>query len=54
MSDVAMKSEIDKLIKESGLLKHPKMLCSIVKVFKMRYPDIDDARVCKFANEVLK
>lgn len=54
MSDIAMKSEIDKLIKESGLSKHPKMLCSIIRVFKMRYPDIDDNRVCKFANEVLK
>jgi hypothetical protein len=54
MSDIAMKSEIDKLIKESGLLKHPKMLCSIIKVFKMRYPDIDDAKVGKFANEILK
>lgn len=54
MSDVAMKSEIDKLIRESGLLKHPNMICSIVKIFKMRHPQIDSSTVCKAANESLK
>lgn len=54
MSDIAIKSEINKLIKESGFQKDQKMLCSITRVFKMRYPSLDNHRVCKLANEILK
>lgn len=54
MSNFMIKNEIDKLIKDSGLLKHPKMVCSIVKIFQMRYPQIDASTVCKIANESFK
>lgn len=54
MSDIVMKNEISKLIRESGFEKNPKMLCSIVRVFKMRYSNIDGVKVCKFANEILR
>jgi hypothetical protein len=54
MSDIAIQSEINKLIQESGYKKDKKMLCSITRVFKMRYPSLDNLRVCKLANQILK
>lgn len=54
MSDILIKNEINKLVKGSGFSKNPKMLCSIMRIFKMRYSNIDDARVYTIANELLK
>lgn len=54
MSDFMIKSKIDKLVRESGLLKHPSMICSIVKIFQMRYPKVPSDTVCKMANKSLR
>jgi hypothetical protein len=54
MSDFLIKNEINKLVEGSGFSKNPKMLCSIMRIFKMRYANIDDARVYTIANELLK
>ena len=54
MSDIAIKSEIKRLIKESGFTKNQKMLCPITRIFKMRYPHIDSSKVCTIAGEVLR
>lgn len=54
MSDFLIKNEINKLVKGSGFSKTPKMLCPIMRIFKMRYANIDDTRVYTIANELLK
>ncbi|MDP2892784.1 MAG: hypothetical protein Q8N78_00270 [Sulfurimonas sp.] len=54
MSDILIKNEINKLVEESGFKKNPKMLCSIMRVFKMRYSNVDDAKVFTIANELLR
>ena len=54
MSDIAITSEIHKLIKESGFAKNKKLLCPIKKIFKMRYPHVDTSKVCLIAGEILK
>lgn len=54
MSDILIKNEINKLVKESGFSKNRKMLCSIMRVFKMRYSNVDDAKVHTIANEILR
>ncbi|MBS4068707.1 MAG: hypothetical protein WC279_11645 [Sulfurimonas sp.] len=54
MSDILIKNEINKLVKESGFSKNPKMLCSIMRVFKMRYSNVDDVKVYTIANELLR
>lgn len=54
MSDFLIKNEINKLVKGSGFNKNPKMLCPIMRIFKMRYSNIDDAKVYTIANELLK
>ncbi|HUH42282.1 MAG TPA: hypothetical protein VLZ29_04130 [Sulfurimonas sp.] len=54
MSDLAITSEIHKLIEESGFAKNKKLLCPITKIFKMRYPHVDSSKVCFIAGEVLK
>ncbi|WP_294885517.1 MULTISPECIES: hypothetical protein [unclassified Sulfurimonas] len=54
MSDIAITSEINKLIRESGFTKNQKMLCPITRIFKMRYPHVDSSKVCIIAGKVLK
>lgn len=54
MSDLLIKNEINKLLEESGFKKNPKMLCSIIRVFKMRYSNVDDTKVHSIANELLR
>lgn len=54
MSDISIKSEINKIIQESGLAKNQKMVCPITKIFKMRHPDIDSLKISRFASDALR
>ncbi|MDD3442015.1 hypothetical protein [Sulfurimonas denitrificans] len=54
MSDLSIKSEINKLIAESGFAKNQKLVCPIAKIFKMRHPHIDTFKICKFASQALR
>lgn len=54
MSDISIKSEINKLIQESGFKKNLKLVCPITKIFKMRHPDIDSFKISRFASDALK
>ncbi|MGE4418735.1 MAG: hypothetical protein AB7D38_02735 [Sulfurimonas sp.] len=54
MSDIFIRNEINKLLKDSGIEKSPKILCSITRVFKMRHPNSDTFKVYKIAKELLR
>lgn len=54
MSDILIKNEIKKLIRESGFKKSPDMICPIMRLFKMRYSNVDSAKVYTIANKLLR
>lgn len=54
MSDLSIKSEINRLVQESGFEKNLKMVCPITKIFKMRHPNIDSFKVSKIASDTLR
>ena len=53
MSDLIMKKEIRKAIRESGVTKSPKMVCSVVRLLSMKHKDIDVAKASTIAKELL-
>jgi hypothetical protein len=53
MSDLLLKREIRKMVRESGFEKNSKMACSIVKVLNMKHKNIDSQKAHKFASEIL-
>lgn len=53
MSDIFIKNEINKLVNGFGVEKSPKMLCSVTRVFRMRYPNADTFKVYEIAKKVL-
>ncbi|WP_298752203.1 MAG: hypothetical protein ACNI28_07975 [Arcobacter sp.] len=53
MSDLLLKREIRKMVRESGFEKNSKMVCSILKVLNMKHKNIDTNKAHKIASEVL-
>ena len=53
MSDLLLKREIRKVVRESGFEKNSKLVCSIVKVLNMKYKNIDSQKAHKIVSEVL-
>lgn len=54
MSEVIIKKEIRKYIRSSGLEVSTKMICPIVKLFNMKYEDIDSRQVAFLTNKIIK
>ncbi|ADG92037.1 hypothetical protein Arnit_0371 [Arcobacter nitrofigilis DSM 7299] len=53
MSDLLLKREIRKVVRESGFEKSSKMACSIVKVLNMKHKNIDSSKAHLFAKQLL-
>ncbi len=53
MSDIQLKSEIEQLVKRSGYKPSRSMLCSVVRVIRMRHRDISEKRIFSVAKDVL-
>ena len=53
MSDLLLKREIRKMVRESGFEKNSKMACSIVKVLNMKHKNVDSQKAHKIASELL-
>ncbi|WP_375722606.1 hypothetical protein LXN10_08425 [Arcobacter sp. KX21116] len=53
MSDLLLKREIRKVLRESGLEKNSRMVCSIVKVLNMKHKNIDSSKAHLFAKQLL-
>jgi len=53
MSDIALKSEIESLVKTSGYKRTKGMLCSVIKIVSMRHMDVSHKQIFKVAKEVL-
>jgi predicted nucleic acid-binding protein len=53
MSDLLLKREIRKVIRESGFKKNSKMACSIIRVLNMKHKNIDKNKAYKIASEIL-
>ena len=53
MSTLILKKEIRNVIRNSGQEVNSKMLCSIVKLMKMRHKNLDKQIVVSLTNELL-
>lgn len=53
MSELAIKREVRRFIRTSGMEAHPKMVCSIVRLFKMKYGSIDKNQVTQVAQKLI-
>lgn len=54
MSDLILKKEIRKVVRESGFERSPKMVCSVIRILSMKHKDIDTKRISQIACEILK
>ena len=52
MSDRALKSEIEILVKESGYKKSSNLLCPIIKIVSMRHQDLSSQQIYKVAKSI--
>ncbi len=53
MSSLLLKTRMNRIIKECGYEKSPKMVCSIVRLMKMKHRDLDSRRARIVARELL-
>ncbi len=53
MSELTIKTEIRRFIRTSGLEANPKMVCSIVKLFKMKYGSVDRNYIAQIATKLI-
>ncbi len=53
MSDLIVKREIRKLIRTSSLEVNCKMVCPIVKLFKMKYGNVDQKHISSIATKLI-
>lgn len=53
MSKFMIENEVRRMIKMSGLEASPKMVCSIVRIFKMEHPNIDYSNVAIIARKLV-
>lgn len=53
MSELKIENEIRKIIRRSSLEVHPKMVCSIVKLFNMKYSGVDNKNIASIATKLI-
>ena len=53
MSDIALKSEIETLIKKSGFKKSKNLICPITKIITMRHNEVSQKQIMKVTNSIL-
>ena len=53
MSDIALKSEIEVLIKKSGYKKSKSLICPITKIISMRHSDVTQKQIMKVTSTIL-
>lgn len=53
MSELFIKREVKKMLNTSSLEVHPKMVCSIVKLFKLKYGEIDQKHIASIATKLI-
>ncbi len=53
MSELMIKKEVRRFIRTSGLEASPKMVCSIVRLFEMKYGVVDKSHVAQVATKLI-
>lgn len=53
MSDLRIKREVRRFIRSSSLEVHPKMVCSIVRLFKLKYGEVDQRHIASIATKLI-
>ena len=53
MSEIRIRKEVRKFIRNSGLEVSSKMVCPIVKIFKMKYGEVDDRHISSIARKII-
>ena len=53
MSELKIKSEVRKIIRMSSLKVDPKMVCSIVKLFNMRYSGVNNSDIASITRKLI-
>lgn len=53
MSELFIKSEVKKMLNNSSLEVHPKMVCSIVKLFKIKYGNVNQKHIASIATKLI-
>lgn len=53
MSELYLKQEIRKLVRNSTFKADIKMVCPIVKIMNMKYENMDNEKIRKIASEVI-
>lgn len=53
MSDFMMEKEIRKILRTSSLEVNNKMVCPIVKLFNMKYKEIDNRHLALMATKII-
>ena len=53
MSDLMIKREVRRYLNGSVCRVDPKMVCSIVKLFRMRYGDVDQKHIASIASKLI-
>lgn len=53
MSELVIKREVRKYIRRSGMEAHPKMICSIVRLFKMKYGEVNKTQITQVAHKLI-
>lgn len=53
MSELTIRKEIRRLLRTSSLEINPKMVCPIVKLFRMKYKEVDDKYVATIATKLI-
>ena len=53
MSKLMIENEVRRMIRMSGLEASPKMVCSIVRIFKMKHSKVDYSNVAIIARKLI-
>lgn len=53
MSNIMIKAEIRKYLRNSSIQPTQKMVCPIVKLINMKYDDVDSKKVASLASELI-
>lgn len=53
MSDIVIKKEVRRYIRSSGMEVSSKMICPILKLFKMKHGEVDQKHVAMIATKLI-
>jgi len=53
VSDLMIKREVRRYLKTSVCKVDPKMVCSIVRLFRMRYGDVDQKHIASITTKLI-